>query len=112
MKHLFLISLVFTLSTSAIAQNLLNCNPPMGSRLQEVSITQVENKIYRAELNFSGSYSSPIEISGASWAKKDLRWKSRNEGNVHLFQVIEDGKTYWAYQAKNIGTSVNGYCEE
>lgn len=111
MKTFFLSLLVSIVTSTAFATKLLSCNPPMGSSLQEVKISQEGTKIYRSELNFSGSYSIPVEINATSWAKKDLKFRSKADGNVHLYQVVEQGQIYWMYVATNLGSSVNGYCD-
>lgn len=110
MKALFLAATL--LSMSAGAETLLDCNPPMGSSLQEVRITREGDKVFRAELNFAGSFSRPVEISAAQWSKKNLRWVSPADGTIRLYQVSESGRNYWAYRASTPGTQVIGYCEE
>ncbi len=112
MKSIIAILVVTSFTTAAFAQKLLSCNPPMGSSLQEVKITQVGNKIYRSELNSSGSLSSLVEITAASWANKDLKWRSKDEGNVRMRLVTEKGRSFWLYQSTNFGGSINGYCDD
>lgn len=113
MKSIFGILLFSILSASVVqAEKLLSCNPPMGSRLQQVKFIQEGNVIYRSELDFSGSFSDPVRISAAAWLKKDLRWTSKSDGKVHLYQVQENGQTYWMYEADGDGIRVDGDCQE
>lgn len=112
-KTIATLTLLFiTFSNTAYAERLLRCNTPMGSSLQEIEIYQEDGKIYLRELNMSGSSSAPKLIRTAAWDKKDIKWTSKNEGSVHIQLVKEDGAFYWLYKAVNIGTEINGYCEE
>lgn len=112
MKSIFLGLLVVSFTATAFAEKLLSCNPPMGSGLQEVKITQVGNKFYHEELNFSGSRSERVEIDRASWINKDLKWTSPAEGEIRL-KLVNDGEfDYWSYQATGIGFKITGSCNE
>ncbi|MBC7420600.1 MAG: hypothetical protein H7328_07725 [Bdellovibrio sp.] len=108
MKFILISILVLIAAKNVMAERLLSCNAPIGSRLQEVEIQQLGQKIYRTELNFAGSRSIPVEISTASWNKKDLRWKSRDAGIVRMHQVKKSNQTYWLFDSAN----AVGYCEE
>lgn len=94
------------------AEVLLECNPPMGSTLQNIRITREGDKIYRSELDFRGIFSDKVEISAKSWEEKDLRWKSPADGRIRLKQVHVDGGFYWAYTAAGEGFAVEGDCDD
>tara|TARA_B110001454_G_C12711664_1_gene430970 strand:- start:1068 stop:1421 length:354 start_codon:yes stop_codon:yes gene_type:complete len=117
MKYFSLFLIVSSLSLVSLAQvdqpkKLLSCNPPNGSTLQEVLITQVGNKIFRSELTFRGYYTKPVEVNPASWAKQDLRWKSETAGQVHMHKVNYGKNSYWEFKASGYGFLADGYCEE
>ena len=107
MKLFIFTVMSLALSAPAMAENLLDCNPPMGSGLQEIKITQVGNKIYRSELNFFGSQSKPVQISALAWISKDLKWTSAEDGQVHLHQMKINGQITWSYEANRRGVVGN-----
>ena len=100
-------------STVTTSTTLLQCSPPSGSRLQEIKIVQIGDKVYRSELNFAGSRSDLIQIKSQVWAKKDLSWLSPDEGRVHMKLADNGRNAVWLYVASNPKSrikSVNGSC--
>ena len=108
MKSL-LVLLVFVSSSSAFAQRLFECNPPTGSSLQNVEISKSGNSIFVRELNSYGAWSQLKEIPASSWTKKDLKWTSPDDGDIHLYKDTQ-GST-WYYDATGDYGSVKGYCD-
>lgn len=110
-SKLVVAALVFVSVQSFASERLLRCNPPMGSSLQEIEITREGSQILLNELNMSGSRSKAIEVPAASWAQRDLKWTSPDEGQIHLRQVSEGSQVYWAYESQSYGVQVMGYCQ-
>ena len=113
MNIISIVLLTGLFSVSVFAQKsgskeLMSCNPPMGSGLQEVRITQVGNKIYRSELPSSpATFTEQVDIT-SDWKKKDLTWTSRSGGAINLKLEPYGNNSYWFYRSAH---SI-GYCRE
>jgi hypothetical protein len=109
-KVLAAIAVLITQSAAwgAIQRNvLIDCNPPTGSHLQEVTVFEVGGKIYLSELAFSGRRSPAQEISLAEYVEGRIYWNSANGATVHM----EKTDRGWAYKSSFINLQVFGYCE-
>lgn len=112
MKKVILTIFTLMISTPVIAEVLLQCEPPMGSRLQKITIFEEDGQILRQELNSSGARSAKKVVSAQAWGLKNIRWTSPKAGQVHLYQVKMDGELYWAFESKSPGSAAIGYCRE
>ncbi len=107
MKSLFVVCLILSLASDVFAADLLKCNPPMGSGVQEIKISQVGNKLVLTELTFRGGLSKAVSISALGWLKKDIKYTSPEDGVVHLYQMRSNGQTILSYEANRRGVIGN-----
>ncbi len=107
MKFLYAALLTTSLSIPAFAIDLLKCNPPMGSGVQEIAISQVGKRIFITELTFHGGRNKPVVISVADYNKKDITYSSQEDGLVHLYQMKINGTMILSYEAEQRGVIGN-----
>ena len=107
MKSLYAGLITLSLSASAFAVDLLKCNPPMGSGVQEIAISQVGKRIFITELTFHGGRNKPVVISAAQFNKKDIKYVSQEDGSVHLYEMKINGNTILSYEAEQRGVIGN-----